>query len=101
MRNLKFASILCSFFFDRVPGFSPRVEITPQILRDPTMSWWTEMMRRLGGGRVPTPYNDELFFWWCRQVIAIDNNSYGGIKYIGDLDMPMTLCSIYGDIGKK
>jgi hypothetical protein len=64
MRNFGFASILCSFFFERVPGLSPRVEITPHGQRDPTMSWWTDVMRWLGGGRVPTPYNDEFFFWW-------------------------------------
>jgi hypothetical protein len=29
MRNFIFASILCIFSFERVPCFSPRVEITP------------------------------------------------------------------------
>jgi hypothetical protein len=61
-RNFRFASILCSFFFERVLGLSPRVEIITHGLRDPSMSWWTDMMRQLGGGRVPTPYNDEFFF---------------------------------------
>jgi hypothetical protein len=48
--NFRFASILCSFFFERVPNLIPRVEITPHGKRDPTMSWWTNMMRWLGGG---------------------------------------------------
>jgi hypothetical protein len=80
---------------------SPRVEITPHGQRDPTMSWWTDVMRQLGGGRVPTPYNDEFFFWWHRQVIAIDDYSYGGIDYRGDPNMPFPPGSAYGDIGKK
>jgi hypothetical protein len=55
MRNFIFASILCSFFLERVPSLSPRVDITLHIKRDPTMSWWTDVMKRLGGGRVSTP----------------------------------------------
>jgi hypothetical protein len=62
-RNFRFTSVLCSFFFERVPGLSPRVEIAPRRLLDPTMSQWNEVMRQLGGGRVPFPYNDEFFFW--------------------------------------
>jgi hypothetical protein len=58
-------------------------------------------MRRLGGGRVPTPYNDEFFFWWCRQVIAIEDYAYVRIDYRGDLDIPLPPGSAYGDIGKK
>jgi hypothetical protein len=100
-RNFGFASILCSFFFEWVPGLSPRVEIIPHGPRDPSMSWWTDVMRRLGGGRVPTPYNDEFFFWWRRQVIAIDDYPYAGIDYRGDPDMPFPPGSAYGDIGKK
>jgi hypothetical protein len=54
MRNFVCASILCSFFFETVLGLSPRLDITPHGLHDPTMSWWIDVMRRLGGGRVPT-----------------------------------------------
>jgi hypothetical protein len=48
---------------------------------------------------VPTPYNDELFFWWHRQVIAIDDYPYGGIKYTHNLNMPFPLGFSFGDIG--
>jgi len=85
MRNFIFSSIYCSFFLERVSILSPRVDINPHELCDPAMSWWTDVMRRLGDGRVPTPYNDELFFWWCRQVIAIEDFPYGGIAYRGIL----------------
>jgi hypothetical protein len=63
-RNFGFTSILCSFFFEQVLGLNPRVDIDPHRLLDPAMSQWTEVMRWLGGGRVPTPYNNEFFFWW-------------------------------------
>jgi len=58
-------------------------------------------MRRLGGGRVLTPYNDESFFWWRRHVISIDDYPYAGIDYRGDLDVPFPPGSTYDDIGKK
>jgi hypothetical protein len=45
-RNFGFASILCSFFFERVLGLGPQVEILPRGPHDPAMAWWTEVMRR-------------------------------------------------------
>jgi hypothetical protein len=86
-RNFRFVSILCSFFFEQVPGLGPRVEIVLHGPRDPAMAWWTEVMRWQGGGRVPTPYNDEFFFWWSRQVMALEDYPYAGIDFRGDLDM--------------
>ena len=44
-RNFGFTSILCSFFFERVPGLGPRVEIVPHGPFDLGMAWWTEVMR--------------------------------------------------------
>jgi hypothetical protein len=57
------------------------------------------MIRWLGGGRVPTPYNDEFFFWWHQNVIAIEEYPYVGINYIGDTDMPFRPGPAYDDIG--
>jgi hypothetical protein len=64
MRNFGFEFILCSFFFKRVPSLSPRVDINPHDLDDLDMTWCTEVMQQLEGGRVPTPYNDEFFHKW-------------------------------------
>jgi hypothetical protein len=80
---------------------SPRVDITPHGLHDPTMSWWTNVMRRIGGGRVSIPYNDEFFLWWHRQIIAIEDYPYRGINYRGDPDMPFPPGYAYNDICKK
>jgi hypothetical protein len=99
-RKRKFSSmsILFIFFLEWVPGLSPKVEIIPHRPCDPSMSWWTEVMRLLGSGRVPTPYNDEFFLWWCRQVIALDGYPYARIDYKGDPYMLFPLGSAYGDI---
>jgi hypothetical protein len=43
-------------------------------------------MRKQGGGRVTTPYNDELFFWWRWKVIALDKYPYARIDFRGDPD---------------
>jgi hypothetical protein len=60
-RNFGFASILCRFFFKRIPSLGPRVEIISRGPRDPAMARWIKVMRRQGGGRVETPYNDDFF----------------------------------------
>jgi hypothetical protein len=65
------------------------------------MAWWTDVMRRLGGGRVPTPYNDEFFFWWRRQVIALEDYPYAGLDFKGDPNMPLPPGSAYRDIGMQ
>jgi hypothetical protein len=98
-RNFGFASILCSFFFEQVPSLGHRVDIIPHGPLDPAMEWWNKVMRWQGGGRVLTPYNDDFFFWWSWQVIALDEYPYAGIDIKGDLDMPLPLGSAYGDIG--
>jgi hypothetical protein len=45
-RNFRFTSIHCSFFFERVPGLVPRVDIVPHGTHDQSMARWTEVMRR-------------------------------------------------------
>jgi hypothetical protein len=61
-RKFGFASILCSFFSEWVPGMGPKVDIILCGPHNPAMARWTEVMRGQGGGRVPTPYNDDFFF---------------------------------------
>jgi hypothetical protein len=58
-------------------------------------------MRRLGGGRVSTLYNDEFFHWWRRQIIAIDDYPYEGINYRGDHEIPLPPGSAFGEIGQN
>jgi hypothetical protein len=77
------------------------VEILPREPCDPSMAQWIEVMRRQGGGRVSTPYNDDFFFWWRRQVISLDDYPYAGIDFRGDPDMPLPPGATYGDIGNK
>jgi hypothetical protein len=98
-RNFGFASILCSFIFERVLGLGPRVEILPRGPHGPAMARWIEVMRRQRGGRVPTPYNNDFFFWWWWQVIALDDYPYAGIDFRGDPNMSLPPRTAYDDIG--
>jgi len=101
IRNFGFSSILSTFFFERVPGLSPRVDVPLHGARDPAQRRWADAMRRLGGGRVANPYPAEFFPWWRRQIVAIDDYPYGGIDFRGDPDMPLPPGSAYGDIGNE
>jgi hypothetical protein len=47
---------------------------------------------------VPTPYNDEFFFWWSQQVMALEDYPYEGIDFRGDPNIPLPPGSSYGDI---
>ena len=66
VQNFDFGSILSMFFFERVLGLSPRVDIPPHRVQDLTQRCWENVMRRLGGGRVANPYPTDLFPLWQR-----------------------------------
>ena len=61
IRKFGFNSILSTFFFERVPGLSPRVDVPLHGVRDLAQRHWADAMRRLGGGRVANPYPADFF----------------------------------------
>ena len=79
VRNFVLTSILSNFFFEHVPGLSPRVEITPHGAWDPTQLRWVNVMQRLGGGQVANPHPAKFFLWWHRKIISMDDYPYEGI----------------------
>ena len=99
--NFGFGTILSTFFFERVPGISPRVEIVPHGVQDPAQRCWENVMHRLGGGRVANPYSIHFFPWWWRQFVAIDDYPYVGIDFHEDPDISLPLGAAYGDIRKE
>ena len=96
-----FNSILSMFFFERVPGFSPKVDVPLHEVHNPAQWRWANAMHRLGGGRVANPYLEDFFPWWRRQIVAIEDYPYAGIEFWGDPDMPLPPGSAYGDIGNE
>ena len=77
------------------------MDIVPHGVQDPAQWRWENVMRRLGGGRVANPYPADVFPWWWRQIIAVDDYPYVGIYFQGDPDMPLPLGVAYGDIGNE
>ena len=99
--NFGFNSILSAFFFERVPGLSPRFHIAPHGVKNKAQIRRANFMRRLGGGRVANPYPANFFLWWRRQIIAIDDYPYARIDFRGDPDMHLLPRSAYGDIANE
>ena len=99
--NFGFCSILSTFFFEHVPRLSPKVEIPPHEVQDPSQCHWENVMRRLDRGRVANPYPVDFFPWWQRQIITIDDYPYAGIDFRGDLNMPLPPGAAYGNIGNE
>lgn len=61
-KNFGYGTVLCSFFFEKVPGLRPKVLSTTISPRDPRMGRWANLMKRLGGGDVPrTTFDDDFF----------------------------------------
>ena len=89
------------FFFERVSGLSPRVDVPPHAVLDPAQRHWVDVMRILGRGRVSNPYLADFFPCWWRHIIAIDDHPYAGIDFQGDPDMPLPPGATYGDIGNE
>ena len=101
VRNFCFDSILSTFFFERVPVLSPRVDVPPHEVGDPAQQCWADAMRKLGEGRVYNPYPADFFPWWRWQIVAIDDYPYAGMDFWGDPNMPLPPGAAYGDIVNK
>ena len=81
VQNFRFNSILSMFFFERVPGLSPKVDVPLHGVRDLAQRCWEDAMRRLGGSRVSNPYPTGFFPWWRRKIVALDDYPYVVIDF--------------------
>jgi len=101
-KNFGFGTILCTFFFERVPALRPRVAVSISTPRDPRMGRWANLMKRLGGGDVPrNAFDDDFFIWWEQQIIAVDDYPYAGLDFRGDPDLVLPPNAAWGEIGEK
>ena len=100
-KNFGYGTILCTFFFEKVPALRPRVAVPISSPRDPRMGRWADLMKRLGGGEVPrNAFDDDFFAWWEQQIIAIDDYPYAGLDFRGDPDLVLPPDAAWGEIGK-
>jgi hypothetical protein len=61
--NFRFKTILCSFFFEGVPSFSPRVVVRGHLASFPTVCRWAVLLSRQGGGRTVESFDVDFFAW--------------------------------------
>jgi hypothetical protein len=100
-RNFGFGTILCSFFFERVPCFSPRMTVRGHLATFPAVCRWAALLPRQGGGRTVESFNDDFFAWLSRQIPAIEDYPYAGIDFSRDPAMPVPPGEERGEIGKS
>jgi hypothetical protein len=65
-RNFRFGTILCSFFFERVLSFCPRVVVQGHQASLPVVCRWAVLLLRQGGGRTNESFDDDFFAWLSR-----------------------------------
>ena len=81
-KNFGYGTILCSFFFEKVPTLHPRVSVLIISPRDPWMGRWVDLMKRLGGGDVPqTTFDDDFFSWWEQKIIIVYDSPYANLDF--------------------
>jgi hypothetical protein len=60
-KNFGFDTVLCSFFFERVPSLSPRETVRGRVTSFPTVCRWVALLPRQGGGRTIEAFDDAFF----------------------------------------
>jgi hypothetical protein len=83
-KNFGFGSVLCTFFFERVPMMSLGTYMRGHVRPWPSIVLWTELLARLGGGQMSNPFDDDFFSSWERQVPFIEDYLYALIDYTHD-----------------
>jgi hypothetical protein len=99
-RNFGFGMILCSFFFERVPSFSPRVVVRGHQASLPAVCRWAVLLPRQGGGRTNESFDDDFFAWLSWQIPAIEDYPYAGIDFSRDPEIPVPPGEERGEMGK-
>jgi hypothetical protein len=100
-RNFGFGTILCSFFFERVPCFSPRMTVQGHLATFPAVCRWAALLPRQGGGRTMEAFNDEFFTRLSWQIPAIEDYPYAGIDFSRDPAIPVPPGEERGEMGKS
>jgi hypothetical protein len=99
-RNFGFRKILCSFFFKRLPSFSPREVVWGHQASLPAICRWVVLLPRQGGRRTNESFDDEFFAWLLRQIPVIEDYPYAGIDFSRDPEILVPPNEERGEMGK-
>jgi hypothetical protein len=73
--------ILCSFLFEIVSSFSPRVVVQGHQASLPAVCRWVALLPRQGGGGTNESFYDEFFAWLSWNIPVIEDYPYAGIDF--------------------
>ena len=93
--------IFCSFFFERVPRFSPREVVRGHQASFPAVCRSALLLPRQGGGRTNESFDDDFFAWLSWKIPVIEDYPYVGIDFSRDPEIPMPLGEEQGEMGKS
>jgi hypothetical protein len=100
-RNFEFGTILCSFFFERVSSFSPRVVVRGHHASFPVVCRWAVLLPQQGGGRTNESFDDDFFAWLSWQIPVIEDYPYAGIDFLRNPEIPVPPGEERGEMGKS
>ena len=87
-KHFGYGTILCTFFFKRLPGLRPKELSNISSPRDPCIGRWVDFMKRLWGGQVPrTSFDGNFFLWLEQQVNSIEDYPCVSMVFIVDPDL--------------
>ena len=93
-------SIILVAFFERVLGLCPAVPLPVCSPRQPRMSRWGDIfLYQGGGGSVQRIYDDEFYFWWERQLLALEQFPYVGMDFHGDNNLVLPPGGAWEELG--
>ena len=81
--NFGYSIILVAFIFERVSGLIPVVPLPIHSPCYPRLSRWGDIfLCQGGGGSVQSVYDDNFYFWWERQLPALEQFRYAGMIFV-------------------
>ena len=83
-----------------MPALNPAVPLPAFSPRHPRLSRWGEIfLRQGGGGSVQSVYDDDFYFWWERQLPALEQFPYAGLDFQGDTNLVLPPGRAWGESG--
>ena len=100
-KHFGYGTILMKFFFEKILGLRPKVISSINSPREPRISRWADLMKRLGGSELPqTTWDDSFFQSWEKQVILVGDYPYVRMDFWADPDLVLLPETTWGAIGK-
>ena len=98
--DCSYRTLLCAFFFEKIPTLRPHVQLPDGGPREPRMRRWGRLLCRGGGGAVGRVFRPDFFAHYDQMSLYIDDYPYSGMSYCEDPDLPLPPGRVWGLDGK-